>query len=95
MQPESTTEKPWAGGSGRRTRGGAAGAVTVAIAGNPNSGKSTLFNALTGLRQKVANFPGVTVEMKLGRCVWGHGEKLESGGFAGLYSLQTRSPDEG
>ena len=36
--------------------------LTVALAGNPNSGKTTLFNALTGLRQKVANYPGVTVE---------------------------------
>src|SRR3977135_3223770 len=41
--------------------------LTVALAGNPNSGKSTIFNALTGLRQKVANYPGVTVEKKTGR----------------------------
>ena len=38
--------------------------MTVALAGNPNSGKTTIFNALTGLRQKVANYPGVTVEKK-------------------------------
>ena len=42
--------------------------LTVALAGNPNSGKTTIFNALTGLRQKVANYPGVTVEKKTGRC---------------------------
>jgi ferrous iron transport protein B len=41
---------------------------TVALAGNPNSGKTTIFNALTGLRQKVANYPGITVEKKTGRC---------------------------
>ena len=46
----------------------AAGTLTVALAGNPNSGKTTLFNGLTGLRQKVANYPGVTVEKKTGRC---------------------------
>ena len=39
----------------------------VAIAGNPNTGKTTIFNALTGLRQKVGNYPGVTVEKKTGR----------------------------
>ncbi|MGC9159023.1 MAG: FeoB small GTPase domain-containing protein, partial [Terracidiphilus sp.] len=45
-----------------------AGALrTVVLIGPPNSGKSTLFNRLTGLRQKVANFPGVTVEQRLGR----------------------------
>ena len=42
--------------------------LTLALAGNPNCGKTTLFNALTGLRQKVANYPGVTVEKKTGRC---------------------------
>jgi ferrous iron transport protein B len=42
--------------------------LTVALAGNPNCGKTTIFNALTGLRQKVANYPGVTVEKKTGRC---------------------------
>ena len=43
----------------------------LAIVGNPNSGKTTLFNLLTGLRQKVANYPGVTVEKKIGEC-WSH-----------------------
>jgi ferrous iron transport protein B len=67
---------------------------TVAIAGNPNSGKSTLFNALTGLRQKVGNYPGVTVEKKTGRFRGSHGETLELLDLPGTYSLQTRSPDE-
>jgi ferrous iron transport protein B len=68
--------------------------LTIALAGNPNSGKTTVFNALTGLRQKVANYPGVTVEKKTGRC------KLEDGSWAelidlpGTYSLISRSPDE-
>src|SRR5436305_1287216 len=48
--------------------------LTVALAGNPNSGKTTIFNALTGLRQKVANYPGVTVEKKTGRCKLAGGE---------------------
>jgi ferrous iron transport protein B len=69
-------------------------AATVAVAGNPNSGKSTLFNALTGLRQKVANYPGVTVEKKMGRVYGSHGEKLDLLDLPGIYSLQARSPDE-
>lgn len=68
--------------------------ATIAIAGNPNSGKSTLFNALTGLRQKVGNYPGVTVEKKVGRFYGAHGEQLELLDLPGTYSLQTRSPDE-
>jgi ferrous iron transport protein B len=66
----------------------------VAIAGNPNSGKSTLFNALTGLRQKVGNYPGVTVEKKMGRFHGSHGEAFDLLDLPGTYSLQTRSPDE-
>ncbi len=42
--------------------------LVYALVGNPNCGKSTLFNALTGLRQKVGNYPGVTVEKKVGEC---------------------------
>jgi ferrous iron transport protein B len=66
----------------------------VAIAGNPNCGKSTIFNSLTGLRQKVGNYPGVTVEKKTGRFFGSHGEPMELLDLPGSYSLQVRSPDE-
>ncbi|MEA3212161.1 MAG: ferrous iron transport protein [Chthoniobacter sp.] len=66
----------------------------VAIAGNPNCGKSTIFNSLTGLRQKVGNYPGVTVEKKTGRLFGSHGEPMELLDLPGSYSLQVRSPDE-
>ena len=66
----------------------------VAIAGNPNSGKSTIFNALTGMRQKVGNYPGVTVEKKTGRFFGSHGQPMELLDLPGSYSLQVRSPDE-
>lgn len=66
----------------------------VAIAGNPNCGKSTIFNALTGLRQKVGNYPGVTVERKEGTFFGSHGEPMSLLDLPGSYSLQIRSPDE-
>jgi len=66
----------------------------VAIAGNPNCGKSTIFNALTGLRQKVGNYPGVTVERKVGRFYGSHGEPMTLLDLPGSYSLQVRAPDE-
>src|SRR4029078_5403020 len=66
----------------------------VALAGNPNSGKTTIFNALTGLRQKVANYPGVTVEKKTGRCKLADGSVDHIIDLAGTYSLISRSPDE-
>src|SRR5215510_9297490 len=74
-------------------------ALTIALAGNPNSGKTTIFNALTGLRQKVANYPGVTVEKKVGRCklppTSTHAERwAEIIDLPGTYSLISRSPDE-
>src|SRR5207248_7918952 len=68
--------------------------LTVALAGNPNSGKTTLFNALTGLRQKVANYPGVTVEKKTGRCKLSGGRWINIIDLPGTYSLISRSPDE-
>ncbi|MGA2499509.1 MAG: ferrous iron transport protein B [Tepidisphaeraceae bacterium] len=70
------------------------GSLTVALAGNPNSGKTTLFNALTGLRQKVANYPGVTVEKKTGKCKLGDGRRITVIDLPGTYSLISRSPDE-
>jgi ferrous iron transport protein B len=65
-----------------------------AFVGNPNCGKSTLFNALTGLRQKVGNYPGVTVEKKVGECFSQHGRRMQIIDLPGAYSLAARSPDE-
>jgi ferrous iron transport protein B len=67
---------------------------TIAILGNPNAGKSTLFNQLTGLRQKVGNYPGVTVEKKTGTCELPSGARAEVIDLPGSYSLQPASPDE-
>lgn len=67
--------------------------LTVALVGNPNTGKSTLFNALSGLRQKVGNYPGVTVEMKKGQFS-ADGVSVELIDLPGTYSLAARSPDE-
>ncbi|MBI5281853.1 MAG: ferrous iron transport protein B [Candidatus Solibacter usitatus] len=66
----------------------------VAIIGPPNSGKSTLFNRLTGLRQKVANFPGVTVEHHTGKADLPGGHDVELVDLPGVYSLHARSEDE-
>jgi ferrous iron transport protein B len=65
-----------------------------AIVGNPNCGKSTLFNALTGLKQKVGNYPGVTVEKKIGTVYSQHGLPMPLIDLPGAYSLAARSPDE-
>ena len=71
----------------------AAASMTVALAGNPNAGKTTLFNFLTGLRQKVANYPGVTVEWRSGE--WQTAEsRVTLIDLPGLYSLETTSIDE-
>jgi ferrous iron transport protein B len=69
-------------------------AMTVALAGNPNSGKTTVFNALTKLRQKVGNYSGVTVEKKLGRIVYSDQREIDVLDLPGTYSLDVRSPDE-
>lgn len=65
----------------------------VALVGNPNTGKSTLFNALSGLHQRVGNYPGVTVEKKIGRFVL-NGRAIEVVDLPGTYSLAVRSADE-
>jgi ferrous iron transport protein B len=67
--------------------------LTVALVGNPNAGKSTLFNALSGLRQHVGNYPGVTVELKKGHATI-DGRAVEIVDLPGTYSLAARSPDE-
>jgi ferrous iron transport protein B len=67
---------------------------TAALVGNPNAGKSALFNALTGARQKIANYPGVTVERKAGRLVVPGGAAIELTDLPGSYSLHATSPDE-
>ncbi|MFC3578625.1 ferrous iron transporter B [Sphingomonas hylomeconis] len=66
----------------------------VALVGNPNAGKSALFNALTGARQKVGNYPGVTVERHSGRLALDDGRPIELVDLPGAYSLDPSSPDE-
>ncbi len=66
----------------------------VAVVGNPNAGKSALFNMLTGARQKVGNYPGVTVERKSGRMSLADGRPVELVDLPGAYSLDASSPDE-
>lgn len=67
--------------------------ITVALIGNPNTGKSTLFSALAGVRQQTGNYPGVTVEKKIGRFELG-GQAFVVIDLPGTYSLAPRSPDE-
>src|SRR5438876_11170950 len=67
--------------------------ATIALVGNPNTGKTTLFNALAGMRQRVGNYPGVTVETKKGR-MQHDGQVFEIIDLPGTYSLAPRSPDE-
>lgn len=68
--------------------------ATIALIGNPNAGKTTLFNALTGANQKVGNYSGVTVELKSGETYTPHGRKLRVLDLPGCYSLRAPSPDE-
>ena len=67
---------------------------TVAVVGPPNSGKTTLFNRLTGLRQKVGNFPGVTVEHHTGYIKDASGNEVALIDLPGVYSLNPKSEDE-
>lgn len=66
----------------------------IALVGNPNAGKSSLFNALTGARQKIANYPGVTVERKAGHASFADGRPMSLVDLPGSYSLTPASPDE-
>ena len=66
----------------------------IALVGNPNCGKTALFNLLTDSRQKVANYAGVTVERKEGRMTTSAGKSLRILDLPGTYSLYPRSPDE-
>ncbi|MFA6261144.1 MAG: ferrous iron transport protein B [Bacteroidia bacterium] len=68
--------------------------ITVALVGNPNSGKTSLFNALTGLNQKVSNFPGTTVDKKTGSCRLSPLVKAQLIDLPGTYSLYPKSADE-
>ena len=68
--------------------------LVVALAGNPNSGKTSLFNALTGLRLRVGNYPGVTVERVEGRMTLADGTEARVLDLPGCYSLYARSEDE-
>lgn len=67
---------------------------TLVLAGNPNAGKTTIFNALTGARAKVGNYSGVTVDLRQGEMFTPHGRKLRVIDLPGCYSLQANSPDE-
>ena len=78
---------------GRDARGDDTAILTVALAGNPNAGKTALFNAMTGVRQKTGNWPGVTVERKLGRYCF-DGEWFTLVDLPGTYSLDATSPDQ-
>ncbi len=66
----------------------------IALVGNPNSGKSTLFNILTGLNQKIGNFPGVTVDKKVGHCTLLDDSRIRVIDLPGTYSLYPKSKDE-
>jgi len=68
--------------------------IKIALVGNPNTGKSTLFNLLTGLNQKIGNFPGITVDKKIGYCKLNTGQQAEIIDLPGTYSLYPKSKDE-
>lgn len=68
--------------------------LKIALVGNPNTGKSTLFNLLTGLNQKIGNFPGITIDKKVGYCKLPDGKQAEIIDLPGTYSLYPKSKDE-
>ena len=68
--------------------------LRLALVGNPNSGKSSIFNSLTGSRQKVGNYPGVTIERRAGSFSAPDGRSVEVIDLPGMYSLTPHSPDE-
>jgi ferrous iron transport protein B len=68
--------------------------IQVALVGNPNSGKTSLFNQLTGLKQKIGNYPGITVDKKTGVCSLEEGKKANVIDLPGTYSIYPRSDDE-
>ena len=68
--------------------------INVALIGNPNTGKTSVFNALTGLNQQVGNYPGITVEKKEGVCKLSRGIKAHIIDLPGTYSLNASSLDE-
>lgn len=68
--------------------------INVALIGNPNTGKTSVFNQLTGLNQKVGNYPGITVEKKEGLCKLPRGVKAHILDLPGTYSLNANSLDE-
>lgn len=68
--------------------------INIALIGNPNSGKSSVFNQLTGLHQKIGNFAGVTVDKKIGHCTLDSNTKIKIIDFPGTYSLYPSSADE-
>ncbi|MFM8704558.1 MAG: FeoB small GTPase domain-containing protein, partial [Planctomycetia bacterium] len=72
---------------------GVAQPLTVALLGNPNTGKSTLFSALAGIPTRIGNYPGVTVEEKVGRFMH-RGRAIDLVDLPGTYSLRAKSPDE-
>ncbi len=82
------------GGSNLTMARGSEASLVYALVGNPNCGKTTLFNALTGLKQRVGNYAGVTVEKKEGEFFSQHGQKMRVLDLPGSYSLHARSPDE-
>ena len=90
-KPES---KPWTGEERSLTSEESTDPKRFALLGNPNCGKTTLFNAMTGLRQKVGNYSGVTIERRVGGCAGKKGEAYQLLDLPGTYSMNATSPDE-